>query len=417
MIKHLKNFFIDLDIISEKIKLFSIFETKGRYKTLFGGLLSFVTFSLCIAASIYFFMQIISKTDPRTYQSTQYMDIAPRITFNAQNLFFILYFWSAEPINSSSITFNAIQATIKDSITINEYTFGKCRMKEDLAETFDFLKDFGTDILKNSYCIHYMVANGSLISKNDSNFVDPYTDYGMESKAKDPINLQIFGNRCVNSSANNNSCLPSNQIDTILQSSEYRLMFIDNYFDPLDYSQPVIRFAQRIVGGTTVGMTSKNYINFENVRIKTNDGLIFDNLHTIDSYQLKDNVEIVQKQDSFDEPVFILTLEGENSALNIERHYVKVQEVLASIGGVFKCLFLFAQMINFSYNQLKIKKGFLKKIYSNFVSLNDDRHTGDCSILKEKSGEDIPDEKDYVGEPKLEKDYYSDYSKKNNLIN
>ena len=132
---------------------------------------------------------------------------------------------------------------------------------------------------------------------------------------------------------------------------------------------------------------------------------------------MKDNAEIVQKQESFDEPVFILTLEGENSALNIERHYVKVQEVLASIGGVFKCLFLFAQMINFSYNQLKIKKGFLKKIYSNFVSLNDDRHTGDCSILKEKSGEDIPDEKDYVGEPKLEKDYYSDYSKKNNLIN
>ena len=421
ILNEIKSFFIGFDIISEEIKFFSIFETKGRYKTLFGGVLSFVTYCLCITASVYFSMQIITKTDPRTYQSTEYVDIAPRITFDSKNLFFILYFWSEETnlVNSSFITLTATQATIKENVIVNEYTFGKCRLKEDLDEIYDILKDFGSDVLENSFCIQNMVVNGTLIPKNDSNFIYPYTDYGMESKAEDPINLQIFGMRCVNSTENNNSCLPSTEIDNLIKNSEYRLMLIDNYFNPLDYWHPIIRFAQRIVGGTTVGMTSNNYINFDNVKIKTNDGLIFDNFHTVDSYKLQNNVEIVQKQDTVEDPIFILTIEGENSAYNIERHYIKVQEVLASIGGVFKCLFLFASIINFSYNKLMIKRNFLKKIYSNFISLNKAK-PDDFFFFKAKRRDEIPEENQLPfvkGEPRLERDYYGNYSKNIKIFN
>jgi len=404
----------DFDIISEEIKMFSIFETKGRYKTLFGGLLSFLTFSLCISASIYFFMQIVYKTNPITYQASQYVDIAPRITFDSANLYFILYFWSAATnvINSSFITFQATQATIKSSETINEYNFGVCDIEEDLAGVYDLLQDFGSDVIQNSFCIKNMVLNGTLIPKNDSRFIAPYTDFGMESKAKDPINLSINGMQCINSTENNNSCLPSDEIDNILSNAEYRLMFLDNYFNPLDYNKPIVRFAERIVGSVGVGLTSYNYINYDNVKIQTNDGLIFDNIYSMDSYMFEDNVEIIQNQAIGDNTIFSLILEGENTAQIIERRYVRLQEVLASMGGVFKCLFLFAQIINFSYNRLMIQKNFLKKVYSNFISMKE-RKIDDDYFIKVNIDDQIPEENSndvFAEDTRFGKEYHGEFS-------
>ena len=406
-----KNFLKDFDIISEEIKLFSIFETKGRYKTFFGGILSLITFSLCLATSIYFLMQIISRSDPRTYQATQYLDDTEKISFDPSNFFFVLMFWSEKTslqTNESFISFYANLSTAKNSDQLGTYFFEKCIYEEDFIGLEEILKDFQKDDLENGLCIKKMIVNDTLILKNDSKFIWPYTQHGMESKSTDPIYLEVGATRCLNSVENNYSCLSDDIIDEILSNSEYRLIFIDNYFDSMNYKNPIIRFSQEIVASAGSDITSYNYVDMNNVKINTNDGLIFDNVRTIQSYKYQNNVEIVKKKE--DNFIFRIIMEGENSPVFVVRNYVRLQEVLANIGGVFKCLFLLAQFVNYSYNKLKIQRNFLKKVFSNFIFSKDE-----LSVFQnmDQDIENIPEENQKIllgNEERLQKQYNTDFS-------
>lgn len=215
----------------------------------------------------------------------------------------------------------------------------------------------------------------SVVYKNDSRFLPPYTEHGMNSRSKDPIYFEVGGTRCRNSSNNPVICLPNDEIDKLLQWSNYRIHFFDNYFDIMNYEEPVVKYIMEIRGAASESTTASNYINFVNVDLLTHDGLIFDNTKQISSYKFLDRVEIVSKilKEEEREMIFFFRLEGQNHPTLYDRTYSTLQEILANIGGLVKILFLMAQIVNNIYNSYVIRRDLFWKVFRHLVDFKKDK--------------------------------------------
>ena len=169
--------------------------------------------------------------------------------------------------------------------------------------------------------------------------------------------------------------------------SNYRIHFLDNYYDVSNYDQPVAPFVHETVGGVSPSTSSSSYINFNNVQLTTHDGLIFDEPHTIESFQFQDRVEIVNKYDPnsiMEGNIFMMRLEGQNTPTYYERTYIRLQEVLASIGGMVKALFMMARFVNIIFTFLWTKPLMLKKIFSTFIT-SESLHAYKSNLESKKS--------------------------------
>lgn len=202
-----------------------------------------------------------------------------------------------------------------------------------------------------------------MIYSNDSRFESPFTEHGMSSRSTDPIYFEIGGKRCQNSTNSTTSCVSDEEIDKILEFSDYSIYFLDNYFDVMNYKEPIVRYTMEIMGRSSPENKAMNYINFNNVDLQTHDGLVFDNTEQISSYKFIDRVEIVSKRQDDDNGIFFIRLEGLNRPIFLDRTYLMLQEVLANNGGLLNIIFLLAKCINFFYCNFVFKQDLFWKIF------------------------------------------------------
>jgi len=214
------------------------------------------------------------------------------------------------------------------------------------------------------------MINDTQIPKTDPSFIRPYTQHGMSSMSQNPIYFEIDGVQCVNSTANNFSCVSPEDMDQILAIASYTILFADNFFDPSNYHQPVSRYQHLVAGAASPVNLANNYMNINNVEFTTNDGLIFDNSNTISSYIFSDRVEEVEPltPGDYENTIFYFRMESQNTPIYYDRTYTTLQEQLANIGGMIKVLFLLAKILNDIYAYFSTKPFYLKKVFEAFIS-------------------------------------------------
>ena len=364
---HIKNFLSTLDIIGPEIKIYNMKKDSIRDQTFVGGILSILAISLSIAVSFFFFMDIIERTNPKAYEVKKYLDDTTKIYFDKSGMYFGLMFFSPmeDQINSSLIEFYGMIKSVKEGKIIANYTFEKCIYEVDFQGMNDIFLESKEEIDSSWFCLSSMIQDGVIIPKNDLRYILPYTEHGMSSKSSDPLYFEVGGNRCKNSSENNNFCLSNDIIDKILINSNYRINLINKMFDTNNYKDPVSSLLQEIRGSASYSTFASNYINLNNIQFKTHNGFMFDNIEVIDSFQFNDRVEIVSSiipGTSDEGRIFMFRLEGQNLPITYERYYSRVQEVLANIGGVIKCIFLLVKFINYFHVSFINKKKILQNV-------------------------------------------------------
>ena len=377
---HLKsklyNSFVKIDIIGPEIKLYDTKQKSYRHQTVVGAIISLIAVCISLAISLFFFKDIIVKTNPKAYEVIQYQDDTPSIYIDQSGLNFGIMFWSpaTSMINDSLITFYGVVQSVKQHTVIARYTLGKCLMERDFKVYESLFEDMKEEIDSSWYCVSGMIFNNTVISKYDPNYIIPFTQHGMSSKKTDPLYFEVGGVRCRNSTSNNFSCLPSEEIDNILVNANYRINMIDNMFDSNNYDNPVTPIIREIMGSASPSTYAANYINLNNVKFVTHDGFLFDNINVIDSFQFNDRVEIVSNvvSGSLNEGnIFMFRLEGQNTPVLYERYYIRIQEILANIGGVVKCIFLIAKAFNYFHISLMRKKRVLEEVFSKYITFGD----------------------------------------------
>lgn len=364
------------DLIGPDIRLYNFQSSGTNQQTVIGGLLSIIVISLSFAASVFFFTEIFIRSNPKAYQVTKFEDDVPKLSFDKNAMFFSVQFRNQlnpklNMADERAFEFFGIMKKFKTNELVAEYKFGKCNYTNDFAGLEKlFTLDMLSEINDSWLCIHYMISGGKLIYKDDPGFMHPYTIHGMGSKKKNPIFFEIGANRCKNTSENHNKCLPKEEISTMLVGSNYRINFVDNMFDTNNYANPISKFVHQIDGQSSPTNFATNYMNFLTIDFRTHDGLVFDNVNELKSYQFNDRVEIVSPILE-DGPnmgrVFMFRLGLQNTPKVYERYYIRVQEVMGCAGGVLKFLFFAANILNSMMTFINDRKTLLKSVFSNYI--------------------------------------------------
>ena len=316
----LKKLFINCDLFG-KTQSFTI-ASNSSYQTYFGALVSVVVVGVLTYLFFYFGLEVFLRKKPSVIITTYNDDDPPEtllddsqniMTLALQNLDYNSY------INESIYTVNGTVVTMTPGENGFEFKYEPFYLMKCSEYKFKFLEDYFTSLdLNNLYCL-----NTSTPYKLKGDFAKPQWTY-----------LQIHFDYCVNSTENNNSCMPEEEIKSRL-SGGYIGMFISHVsVVPTNFLQPFFKHGLNVFTSFTSNQYSDIWMYMKPLIMQTDDGLIF----------IKNKTERIIIYDSI-KPTY--DYRGGNTfiSLNIrlsllrevyERRYIKVQGVAAEIGGIIK---------------------------------------------------------------------------------
>jgi hypothetical protein len=199
------------------------------------------------------------------------------------------------------------------------------------------------------FCItqnKYKLADGTLKDYN----LTIYNSYGAI-----PGNFHSNPIRpCRNNTLTGKVCATPAEIDKVIFDLLIGVYALDSYIDLLDYENPQKYTITNVMQPIMKGFTKQTYFRMKNTFIITDTGLILEDNQTPQKFPQIDN--IYTDINILDDYVMITYFEGMKINDVYYRRYVKVQDLLASVGGLIKLLFMVASLLmnNISENQMII---------------------------------------------------------------
>ena len=326
-------------------------------KTVFGGILSLIAILLSILVSFYFIIRLLLKKDATVIVSTK-QDSNINLLYSYKLPFlFRLTDTFATPLDylkiyDVKVNFWYNIPNVNDNITIQHYTnltFKKCNIYEHLN---DFKKYFINDKdLESFFCL----------DPRDDNitFFGSYGDIN-------PFSFLHFEFFICNNQTKNNQCFSKDIIKKILNDAYLDLRYINYNIESNKKKVKSISIKSERIP-ISYSIYKRLWINLKTIEFITDNGLIFSRNKKEIFHQFS-NLRIDTDLRDVDNGImpgnfFSLTfsLNGEVSIYN--KIYTKLQNVLATIGGVIKAITFFSHIINY-YNA---RNSYYKKIIKDFL--------------------------------------------------
>ena len=253
--------FLDFDIYSRRISFY--YRNKEKFGSVFGFILTILYIVLSLIIFLFYLLKTLKREDVTSFDIPIYTNEIP--SFNINNELFYFAFGLEDPIKSTRFI---------DERIYYPKVFYIEKMKEngqfiDKSETIlniercnntkfgeHYQKLLEKEELNNSYCL----KNINLTLKGGLN-------YNLMSYIK----INIYS--CINTTENNNHCMPKNIIDKYLTSTYFSLLSKDIGFNPFNYSFPVIPLLQYLYTGIDKSILKEYLIYFGVTEINTDIGL------------------------------------------------------------------------------------------------------------------------------------------------
>jgi len=348
--------FLDFDIYSRRISFF--YKNKEKIGSSLGFMLTILYAMISIILFLYYFIKFIKREEVTSSDSTIYPTNFPSIDIN--NDVFYLAFGLEHP--------NKLIRYIDERIYYPEVVFVE-RIKEagvfsDRKETIlnfercDYLK-FGKDYqnlfhkeeVYNSYCF------------KDFNLT---LEGGLKYDRISYIRINIYP--CVNSSENNNHCLPQNEIDQYLSSTYFSILAKDIGLNPFNYSFPVLPVIQDIRTNVDKSSLSEFIIYFGITEIDTDMGYfsrsIKKDIHLkyVNSYNSIFFYEDDEKQKK--RKILTAQIRLEDNIYFQKRTYIKMSQVLSTTGGYMQVISTIFSLISILTKKISLEKKLLNSLFN-----------------------------------------------------
>jgi hypothetical protein len=350
-----------LDIVSPRITFY--YNGSLIHSSIFSGILSIISVLLIIGFSTPFINDLIKKKNLNAFYYISFIEDAPTLMINSTSLFHFvnLAINGRNKVNAGIdfTVFNIIGTTIVyqgqyDLKEINHWLYGICSNND--AEGINHLISY--DFFTKSACIKkYFDRNTKkYYDKGHPNFKYPSISHGSFNDKNNIYNLYIL--KCQDNIIGDvlgegSKCKTTEEInqyfDNLGQPKLFQFYFLNNYVNISSYKNPVHNFIYRLDTPFYPNHYSVNYLNINPSKVKTNDGIIFDNGKEEETYIYERNdVYIIEKENENLYAVYGFILKN---IINIyERNYSKIHEIISDIGGVFEILLVIASFINSIYN-------------------------------------------------------------------
>ncbi len=339
------------------------FNQKGEigYKTLLGGVLSLTSILTSSVFSFYFFLRLFQRKDGAVILSTERHQNINLTYTNELPFLFRLSDYAARPLDQLSIyeIYLDYWYSIPDDneITVQKninLTYEICDINKHFGNYKKYFKEF-TD-LKSYFCVNQRPTNMTIFGSYGD--INPFSY----------LHFKFF--TCGNHS-NNNSCLPTEKIKTILNDAYLDLKYIDYNIESLNQKNPKQTAVKSERLPISYSVFKRIWVNFKTIRFISDNGYFFTREHE-DIFHQYSNIRIDTDfrdiQDAGIKPGYFLastfSLTGEIS--KFYRKYLKFQDYLATIGGIIKSITFLCQLLNY-YNG---KNSYYNKIINDFIIEN-----------------------------------------------
>jgi hypothetical protein len=237
----------------------------------------------------------------------------------------------------------------------NHWLYGNCNNKSD-TEGIEYL--ITQDKFEQSACIrkYYNMNTKRYYEVGDPNFIWPIIHHGMSHPDANMYGIIVekCRNDTVRAISGERKCKTPEYIDEYVYSSYARFMLIDNYVEVLNYNKPLKKYLYTVTNGLFPGTFTTNHLNFVPALIRTDNGILFEDIKEEQSYFFSLNEKITSVQDLFlrdsqgnqifDENgnevkkhtgiIIAFYFWMQNRLQFYQRNYKKFQDVLGDIGGL-----------------------------------------------------------------------------------
>ena len=338
--RSLIQFFIHLDIYG-KIPSFTINGDK-KYRTIFGAIISIITYSLII---YFFFIEtrdIFNHKNPKILSST-YIDNNTSINLTKNN--FIMTLSLQNPDYSSYIdeSIYNIKAYLLSTILNEEKTIELTTPLELIKCSeykFKFLNDYWINIdLNDMYCLDH---NDIELSGNFKN-----TKWNV---------LFFEFSKCINSTKNNYSCESKEIIEEKLKGGYIGIFMSDLTIDLNNFSTPTKYYGKNLFTTISYLQYTDYWIYLKDLIITTDDGYFFENKQSKFYFSVD---EVERGLDNRNSNIFLkIGLRKSNRKEIYMRSYIKIQEAIGNICGLIKFITICGEIITVFFQKL---------LYQNFI--------------------------------------------------
>ena len=334
------------------------FHGKERHLSIVSGLLSIIAVIGMLVFSILFFIELLNKNNPTAYFYNRYSSEIGSFPFNSSSMFHFVTIGN-KPIDFRAVTVFSTYKYITDYVENSDisqfehWIYGVCD-KSDL----DSIQIDNNTYLEEGGCIkeYWNVEKRQYFKKGEQGFNWPsISDAASLNKP-----YGIFVERCKNNTGeilHKTDCYQESEIEEYIIKSQFIILnFIDHYVDVADYKNPSIKYFYKFTSGMFIDTSfTVNHLNYNPITIRTNKGLVFDQIVEDNSFMFYQNEKTSMITDDY-RILGSFYFWMQNNVQLYERSYKKLQEILGSIGGMFQIIIGVAKILNTLFNDYQIHK-------------------------------------------------------------
>ena len=388
------NFIKNFDYLSKKVSLTINNEGETSFKTLVGGIISFLSFFCSLMCGSYFIFRLLKRKDLSIIQSTQINPFI-NITYSHKLPFLLrlsdtnslpyqddekLYYITSSiwygGSNNTSLIGNAPQ-------TSQSFNISKCNLDVHFDDEFkSFFNKF--ENLNSYYCLPIRNYSQNIYGLYGNTF--PFSYYSFTLRF------------CKNTTENNNSCYSNSDIRELIKSPYLDVIFIDYTIDSLNKKEVKKLSVRKERYELSILLYKRIWLYLENIKFITDNGYFFSK-NQIENFYRYESVRIDPSLLEGEKSYFsTLTILNSLNTSIYNKQYTKFQDYIAIIGGIVKIVTLLCSFLNYFNSQnsyyLKIIHDFIiedkfnEKWKNNIVKLNSSMN-GKSIKISNNSNNDI----------------------------
>lgn len=327
-----------LDYIGPEIKI--MFRNNSRIQTTYGGLLSILVVTLMIFSIYFFGVDLLNKQNPFTLTSQAYSN-SSLITLEDYPVFvgffdrFTIPF-SLEGFGKSQSMHWDFRSSPAGLVTTYHFLIlEKCNPDVHFAKYKDFILSQVNPIpYQLFYCINPFKArtsNGTLVNKT----IAFENDYGSPGS-------QVIKFEFAFCDPSKDSICDKAKQDKYKQEFYVEIGFLSNLVDFANNTNPFSPVVINQLQQLSYGLSKRIFLRISSFFINTDNGIIFEDISTQRSYIFSSLLLDINQSSNY---FLDVMLESPNIIINNSRSYLKVQAVIANVGGVFKIFVLVSSLI------------------------------------------------------------------------
>jgi hypothetical protein len=363
------DFLKHIDFFGERVKIY--INKQEAVPTSLGGLFTLTMIALLTAAAWVIGNDVFYRKSPFSYQESLIAQFYPAMNMTRQNFPFGLAVadWDGAPIKDDRVF--VLELTYYEYKTYDNgsyYVANETNIELEPCEFKHFPNITEEQFTKSDLGIYQCLKLDSL--ELVGYWTEDYFKY-----------LEIRLSMCYKS----NDCLPVEDIASYIKSIRINLNFIylepflenTNFDDPLQHAVTLkYIYAQSLLSKSMSFGLDQNYLN-------TDYGLIINDFQTTDFLKLG----VVNPTDPLDiddekRALIIFEIYSSNKYTNLFRTYIKIPDIVASVGGLMGIGQVIFGYMNLLFSRLNRNLLTINKVFNLDNLANSDKP--DISIIKEK---------------------------------